>query len=137
MVVTSQPRQHPPRAIEEILKRWRSRRFQQPKPERAGKYWYLRIRQDEIVGGARTRKLKRIKVAPASTPEREVKKIAAEILRPVNQGLISVGSAVNFNEYVQTTYIPTELPLLAKTTQDSYRGVIAKHLLEVQPVVPA
>ena len=104
------------------------RRFQDPKPERVGKAWYLRIRQDEFVGGARIRKLKRIKLAPASMPEREVKKIAAEILRPVNQGLITVGSAVNFKEYVQTTYIPTELPLLAKTTQDSYQGVIAKHL---------
>ena len=50
------------------------------------------------------------------------------MLRPVNQGLITVGSAVNFNEYVTTTYMPTELPLLAKTTQDSYQGIIAKYL---------
>jgi integrase len=104
------------------------RRFQQPTPERAGRYWYIRIRQDEVVGGERTRKLKRIKLAPASTPEREISKIAAEILRPVNQGLISVGSAVNFREYVESTYMPTELPLLAKTTQDSYLGIIAKYL---------
>ena len=53
--------------------------------------------------------------------EREAKKIAAEILRPVNQGLVAVGSAVNFTEYVDATYIPTVLPLLAKTTQESYR----------------
>jgi hypothetical protein len=46
----------------------------------------------------------------------------------VNQGLISVGSAVNFKEYVESTYMPTELPLLAKTTQDSYQGIIAKYL---------
>jgi integrase len=104
------------------------RRFQNPKPERVGKYWYLRIREDEFSGGAATRKLKRIKLAPASMPEREVKKIAAEMLRPVNQGLITVGSAVNFNEYVQATYIQTVLPLLAKTTQDSYQGIIAKYL---------
>ena len=45
-------------------------------------YWYLRVRQDEFIGGAVTRKLKRMKVAPASMPEREVKKIAAEMLRP-------------------------------------------------------
>jgi integrase len=48
------------------------------------------------------------------------------ILRPVNQGLI--GSAVKFKEYMESTYIPTELPLLAKTTQDSYQGVITKYL---------
>jgi integrase len=81
-----------------------------------------------MTGGTLTRKLKRIKLAPATVGVREVQKIAAEILRPVNQGLISVGSAVNFGEYVQTTYIPTELPLLAKTTQDSYQGTLAKYL---------
>jgi integrase len=104
------------------------RRFQNPKPERVGKFWYLRIREDEQVGSVRIRKLKRVKLAPASMPEREVKKVAAETLRPLNQGLVTVGSAVNFNEYMQTTYIPTELPLLAKTTQDSYQGIIAKYL---------
>src|SRR5439155_9287770 len=104
------------------------RRFQDPKPERVGKCWYLRIRQDGFRGSVRTRTLKRIKLAPASMPMREVQKIAAEMLRPVNQGLITVGSAVNFSTYVQTTYMPTELPLLAKTTQDSYQGIIAKYL---------
>jgi len=69
------------------------RRFQDPKPERVGKCWYLRIRQDGFRGSVRTRTLKRIKLAPASIPEREVRKIAAEMLRPVNQGLITVGSA--------------------------------------------
>jgi hypothetical protein len=48
--------------------------------------------------------------------------MAAEMLRPVNQGLVTVGSAVNFTEYVDATYIPTVLPLLAKTTQESYKG---------------
>jgi len=57
-----------------------------------------------------------------------VRKIAAELLRPMNQGLITVGSAVNFEDYVQSTYIPTVLPLLAKTTQDCYQGVLRKYL---------
>ena len=104
------------------------RRFQDPKPKREGNWWYLRIRQDVFAGGRKTRQLKRVKLAPASMPDREVKKIAAEMLRPVNQGLITVGSAVLLNEYVTTTYIPIELPLLAKTTQDSYQGIIAKYL---------
>jgi len=60
--------------------------------------------------------------------EREVKKIAAELIRPTNQGLITIGSAVNFSEFVQNEYIPTVLPLLATTTQESYRGTIAKYL---------
>jgi integrase len=102
------------------------RRFQQPQPIREGKWWYLRIWQDADTAG--TRKLQRIKLAPSSMLEREVKKIAAEILRPINQGLVTVGSAVNFMEYVEGTYIPTELPLLATTTRDSYQGIIAKYL---------
>ena len=104
------------------------RRFQDPKPKREGNCWYLRVWQDAFVGGVSTRKRQRIKLAPASMPEREVKKIAAEILRPVNQGLVTVGSAVNFNQYMDDTYIPTMLPLLAKTTQDAYQGVIGKYL---------
>jgi hypothetical protein len=101
------------------------RRYQDPKPRREGNFWYLLTWEDGQQG---TRKRKREKIAPASMPAREVQKIADERLRPLNQGLISVGSAVNFREYVQSTYIPTELPLLATTTRDSYQGVIAKYL---------
>jgi integrase len=104
------------------------RRFQDPKPKREGNCWYLRVWQDVFVGGVSARKRQRIKIAPASMPEREAKKIAAEMLRPVNQGLVTVGSAVNFTEYVDTTYIPTVLPLLARTTQDSYDSIIGKYL---------
>jgi integrase len=104
------------------------RRFQNPKPHREGKWWYLRVWRDKVAGGVRTRNLERIKLAPASMPEREVKQLAADQVRPINQGLITVGSAVNFTEYVNNTYVPTDLPLLAKTTQSSYQGMIKKHL---------
>lgn len=101
------------------------RRYQDPKPKREGNFWYLLTWEDGPQG---IRKRKREKLAPASMPAREVTKIADERLRPLNQGLISIGSAVNFREYVQSTYMPTELPLLATTTQDSYQGIIAKYL---------
>ncbi len=104
------------------------RRHQQPKPKREGNYWYLRIWQDVFAGGARTRKRQRIKLAPATMHQREVLKIADEILRPINQGLITIGSAVNFGEYVEREYIPGNLPLLASTTQACYQGAIRKHL---------
>src|SRR3954451_13690371 len=65
------------------------RRFQDPKPERRGKWWVLRFWQDVFEDGRRTRKRKRIKLAPSSMGEREVLKIAAEHLRPMNQGLTS------------------------------------------------
>jgi integrase len=101
------------------------RRFQNPTPRIAGKFWYLNVWQN--MPGVE-RKRQRIKLAPASTPEREVLKIAAEKLRPLNQGLISTGSAVNFAAYVTDTYILTDLPLLAKGVQSTYRGMIHKHL---------
>ena len=51
-------------------------------------------------------------------PEREVQKIAAEKLRPMNQGLISLGSATSFEDYVEGTYKPVVLPLMAKSTRE-------------------
>jgi integrase len=102
------------------------RRFQAPKPERIGNCWYLRVYQD--TGTAGSRKRQRIKLAPASMPAREVAKIATEMSRPVNQGLITVGSATSFTTFVGTIYNPTALPLLASTTVDCYRGVIGKYL---------
>jgi integrase len=104
------------------------RRFQDPMPRKEGRWWYILTWQDELRNGRRTRKRRRIKLAPGTMPEREVRKIAAELLRPVNQGLITVGSATTFNEYTEAVYIPTMLPLLAKSSQERYRGVIKNHL---------
>lgn len=104
------------------------RRHQQPKPKREGNFWYLRIWQDSFAGGARIRKRQRIKLASASMPQREVMKIADELLRPINQGLITIGSAVNFGEYVDGGYMPGNLPLLASTTRACYEGAIRRHL---------
>ncbi len=61
-------------------------------------------------------------------PEREVRKIAAEALRPMNQGLETIGSATTFSAYVEGTYKPLILPLLAKPTRDRYTGVIKNYL---------
>ena len=61
--------------------------------------------------------------------EREVLKIADEHLRPINQSLESIGSASNFSTYVNDTYIPVVLPLMATSTRDRYRGIINNYLL--------
>jgi integrase len=105
------------------------RRFQDPVPKKDGNFWYLLYWQDVFIEGSLTRKRQRVKLAPATMPEREVKKIAAELLRPLNQGLISVGSAVTFKEYVANEYMPSTLPQLSSSTQDCYRGVIGKYLI--------
>ena len=105
------------------------RRFQDPKPLRLGKWWYLLTWQDEFKVGRRIRKRKRIKLASATMPEREVRKIAAEMLRPLNQGLITVGSGTKFEDFVESVYKPTVLPTLAKTTQDRYVSVLKNYLV--------
>jgi integrase len=60
--------------------------------------------------------------------EREVKKIAAEHLRPMNQGLMSLGSAMVFSEFVDHVYLPVVLPKMASSTRDRYEGVIKNYL---------
>jgi integrase len=104
------------------------RRFQAPTPFREGHFWWLFHWQDEFASGKRIRKRKRTKLAPAAMPEREVKKIAAELLRPLNQGLVTIGSAIGFGEYVDTVYTSTVLPLMAKATQGRYLGIVKNYL---------
>jgi len=105
------------------------RRFQDPEPEVVGNWWQLRVYQDEYSNGRRIRKRKRIRLAPASMPVREVQKLKAEYLRPLNQGLITAGSATTFESLVRNVYITTELPLMASTTQDRSRGIIERYLV--------
>jgi integrase len=105
------------------------RRFQDPRPRRRGKWWTIQVRRDDFVGGQLKRKKTRVRIAPATVSEREVRKIAAEYLRPQNQGLELIGSATNFTEYVGNTYKPLLMPLMAKTTQERTRGVIANYLV--------
>ena len=116
------PEATPRRAMEKAMAR---RRFQSPKPFKEGQFWWLRVWDTNLTG---SRKRQRIKLAPAEMPVREVQKIAEEKLRPVNQGLVLTGSAMNFGDFVTSTYNPTYLPLLSSSTQDSYRGVISKYL---------
>jgi integrase len=104
------------------------RRCQQPEPFKEGSFWWLLIWQDESVNGKRARKRKRIKLAPATMPQREVKKVAAEHINPLNQGLVTLGSATNFNEYVNNVYKVNDLPLMASSTRERYEGVIRNYL---------
>jgi integrase len=61
-------------------------------------------------------------------PEREVLKIAAEHLRPMNQGLVTVGSATPFGEFVEGVYIPVTLQTTAQSTRSRYEGIIRNYL---------
>jgi integrase len=106
------------------------RRYQDPTPARRGAWWVLRYRQDEIVAGKLTRTRKEVRLALVqNTSARDARRLAAECLRPLNQGLESIGSATNFNHYVETTYIPGVMPLMAKSTRDRSEGVIGNYLV--------
>jgi integrase len=111
------------------FERMARRRHQNPKPFREGNYWWIKPWINVYVGGKLQRKQKRIKLAPATLRQREVLKIADEYLRPINQNLESIGSATSFSVYVNDTYIPVVLPLMAKSTGDRYRGIINNYLL--------
>jgi len=105
------------------------RRFQDPKPRRRGDWWIIQVRQDVVVNGKLERSNKRVRLGPARMAEREIRKVAAEYLRPLNQGIQSVGSAVSFAQYVQQEYMPVVMPLLAKSTRDRSEGVLKNYLL--------
>ena len=71
------------------------RRYQSPTPKRRGDWWTIRYWRDSLKTDG-TDELKRVRLAPATMSEREVRKVAAEHLRPLNQGLETIGSATNF-----------------------------------------
>jgi integrase len=104
------------------------RRYQKPKPRIEGRQWVLYYWDDEFVDGERRRKKKRHVLGPAKMGEREAEKIRDEFLRPLNQGLVNVGSATKLNDYVESVYKPVVLPTLAKSTRDRYVSVYKNHL---------
>jgi hypothetical protein len=78
---------------------------------------------DEFVQEERRRKKKRHVLGPATMGEREAEKVRDEFLRPLNQGLINIGSATNFEDYLESVYKPVILPTMAKSTRDRTMSV--------------
>jgi integrase len=105
------------------------RRFQNPKLELRGDWWTIRVWVDVVENGRVRRSYKRVRVAPASMAQREAQKVVAEYMQPLNRSAAGVLSATNFKWYVEKTYIPLEMPLLAKSTQERYQGVIEHYLI--------
>jgi hypothetical protein len=106
------------------MERLAKRRFQNPRPERRGAWWTMRVWRDEFINGKHVRKQQRVRLAATTVSGREVKKTATENLRPLNQGLESLGSATNFEHYIETIYKPVVKPLMATTSFDRTRGVL-------------
>jgi integrase len=60
--------------------------------------------------------------------EREAEKVRDEFLRPLNQGLVHIGSATKFADYVGSVYMPVVLPTMAKSTRDRAMSVYKNYL---------
>jgi integrase len=60
--------------------------------------------------------------------EREAEKVRDEFLRPLNQGLVNVGSATKFGDYVESVYKPVVSPTMAKSTGDRAVSVYENYL---------
>ena len=60
--------------------------------------------------------------------EREAEKIRDEFLRPLNQGLVPIGAATKFEDYVESIYRPVVLPTMAKSSQDRAVSVYRNYL---------
>jgi integrase len=119
----------------EVYEKMARRRHQNPRPEIHGDWWTIRLWKDTFINGEHQRIKDRVRVAPViqqngkPTPMLTVKKRVDEILGPLNQGLETIGSATNFGQYVECTYIPTALVTMASSTRDRYRGVISNYLV--------
>jgi integrase len=112
------------------LERMARRRFQDPTLQKRGLWWTIRVWEDVFENGLYRRSYKRVRLAQvATTSERDARRLAAEHVRPMNQGLDTVGSATNFEHYVEKTYIPVVLPTLASTTRGRYQGVLDNYLV--------
>ena len=105
------------------------KRFQNPSIRKRGAWWVIDVRIDTLEGGNYKRKKTTVRLAPATMNQREAQKVANEYLRPMNQGLETVGSATNFSRYVQHTYQGVVLPLMASSTQQRTTGIVKNYLL--------
>lgn len=104
------------------------RRYQKPAPRREGRQWVIYYWDDEFVDQERRRKKKRYVLGPVTMGEREAEKLRDEFLRPLNQGLVNIGSATKFEDYVESVYRPVVLPTMAKSTRDRSMSVFKIYL---------
>jgi hypothetical protein len=111
------------------FERMARRRHQDPKPTRRGEWWTLRVWKDTFTNGQHKRVRERVRLAQATVKAREVQRMAVEYLRPLNQGLQTIGSATNFQHYIESTYMPVVMPGMVKSTQVRTNGVIKNYLI--------
>jgi integrase len=106
------------------------RRYQKPKPEKHGQYWTIRYWKDFFEDGRPARKQVRERLGEvAKMTVRQAQRAADEKLAPINQGKQTVNGSITFKDYVTSTYKPCQLPLLRKSSQSRYRGILDSRLI--------
>src|SRR6476619_2966964 len=61
------------------------RRYQKPTPQRRGEQWSVPVREDVVVDGQRTRKVRRVPLGPAALTRAEAERLRDDYLAAVNQ----------------------------------------------------
>ncbi len=103
------------------------RRYQHPKPEKVGNWWYVRVRSDTFKDGQRVRERQRIQLCSASKKLREVNKIADEYFQKLNKGILSVTGGLVLSDYIDR-YYPATLKNFAAPVITSYGSMIEKYI---------
>jgi integrase len=95
-----------------------------------GKWWTIVVWKDVFQDGKPKRKQVRVRLAPIDVSEKQAQRARDQYLRQLNESLSAIGSATNFQNFVEGTYVPLEMnQVLAITTQQRYRGVINNYLI--------
>lgn len=115
-------------------KKMARRRYQKGTLRLRGKrneVWELLWREDYIkTDGTLGRRLISKVIGPVGDlTRRQARKIADELLRPLNQGLVTPHSTITFREFIEQYFVPNAFPTLKTSTQDRYRRTLKTHLL--------
>ena len=103
------------------------RRYQKPTPQRRGEQWSVLVREDLVVDGQRTRKVRRVPLGPATLTRAEAERLRDDYLAAINQANVGIGGACLFRDFART-YERDVVPNLASTSQERTRGVLKNHL---------
>jgi integrase len=60
---------------------------------------------------------------------RQAQKLAAEHLRPLNQGKLLPSATITFEDFIERYFYPNALPTLKQSTRKRYRSTITFHLI--------
>lgn len=103
------------------------RRYQKPAPKKRGEQWTILVREEVVIHGQRTRKVKRIPLGPARLSKAEAERLRDEYLVAINQPNVGIGGACLFRDFAEI-YQRDILPTLASTSQERSRSVLKNYL---------